>query len=144
MLHDEADEDQKTREVALVAYFHRMTAVIFQTLAEAVARADQGDNPGGHYHDDDENDEDEPDATSEVRPAPEEEEEEETQRLLAEQQAKEHNGDILISQEDMEAMGLDSWSAADKAFVEELVKLWWGRKAVVRTSSIECCGLRIM
>jgi hypothetical protein len=148
LLHDEADEEQKTREVALVAYFHRMTAVIFQTLAEAVTRADEDGAGGERYHDDDDDDdEDNPNPSDVDRGAGAEtgsaQEDEETRGLLAEQ-AEENTGDVPIGQEDMEAMGLDSWSAADKAFVEELVELWWRRKAVVRAASIDCCGLRIM
>jgi Domain of unknown function (DUF4484) len=51
---------------------------------------------------------------------------------------------VEITPEDMTQMGLDVWSAADRAFVEELVPLWWGRDAVVRGGRIECCGVRVL
>lgn len=141
LLHSEEDGDgEQIQQVALVAYFHRMTALIFQTIATAVARTDGVDDQDEGYHDDDDEDD-----TSQVdqdsieqRPSVEQEE---RQALLAGQS---ETNKVEISQEDMAAMGLDSWSASDKRFVEELTELWWRRKAVVRAGSIECCGLRIL
>ncbi|EXJ83669.1 hypothetical protein A1O1_07293 [Capronia coronata CBS 617.96] len=136
---DDSDSEQ-TREVALVAYFHRLTEIIFQTVAEAIARSDGTRSaPESSYHDDDNNDNTESiyEETVQRRASSEGEE---TQGLLADPA---DNGEVEITPEDMAAMGLDSWSASDRAFVEELVRLWWGRKAVVRPTSIECCGLRI-
>ncbi len=51
---------------------------------------------------------------------------------------------IEITNEDMAQMGLDAWSSADQSFVEELVLLWWGRKAVVRGGRVKCCGVRVI
>jgi hypothetical protein len=133
LLREEDGDGEQTREVALVAYFHRLTEAIFRTIAAAVARADAKSSGAGAYHDDD----DEEDAEGDLgdqRPT------EETEALLAEQEENE----VEINQEDMAEMGLDSWSPADTRFVEELVGLWWGRKAVVRAAMIECCGLRIL
>lgn len=141
LLRDQDGSDiEQTREVALVAYFHRMTEVIFQTIAEAIARTDGPASPVESYHD---NGEDQDNADSVYQDTVQQSttaEEEETQGLLVDQRKK---GEVEITPEDMAAMGLDSWSTSDRAFVEELVRLWWGRKAVVRPASIECCGLRI-
>ena len=41
-------------------------------------------------------------------------------------------------------MGLDVWSQADREFVEELVALYWGRRAEVQVARVECCGVRIL
>ncbi|EXJ54854.1 uncharacterized protein A1O5_12920 [Cladophialophora psammophila CBS 110553] len=127
----DGSEEEQTREVAVVAYFHRMTAAIFQTVAAAIARADGNDSSEERYHDNDDQD----DASSNDQLA------EDSRPLLAEQNKK---ADVEINHEDMVQMGLDSWSASDKRFVEELTKLWWRRHAVVRPESIECCGLRIL
>jgi hypothetical protein len=136
LLHGE-DEEGQTREVAIVAYFHRMTATIFSTIANTIARADGSDETEERYHDeDDEDDEDADDASPVAENA-----QEESQALLDEPEEK---ADVEISHEDMVEMGLDSWSASDKKFVEDLVELWWKRKAVLRPVPIECCGLRIL
>ena len=50
---------------------------------------------------------------------------------------------IFVGSEDMVRMGLDMWSEADRHFVEELVDLYWGRKADVQGGRIDCCGVRI-
>ncbi|KAK5544559.1 hypothetical protein LTR23_004323 [Exophiala sp. CCFEE 6169] len=131
-------EDDQTREVALVAFFHRMTEAIFGTITAALARAD-GQDPEEEYHDEDDHDESPIDQTSMEQTTPVEEEE--TRGLLPTQGEK---AEVDITQEDMAAMGLDSWIASDKRFVEEFVYLWWGRKAVVHAAVIECCGLRIL
>ncbi|KIX07761.1 uncharacterized protein Z518_02415 [Rhinocladiella mackenziei CBS 650.93] len=133
-------DDEQTREVALVAYFHRMTGIIFQTIAKAIARTDGRNADAEPCHDDDDDEDDarpvEPSALAQRSPV----EGEESQGLLAEpEKAK-----VEINEEDMAAMGLDSWSVSDEQFVEELVQRWWGRKAVVRAGVIECCGLRIL
>lgn len=50
---------------------------------------------------------------------------------------------ITISFDDIRAMGLDSWSEVDKAFVIDMVRVWHGREAVVVDSGVQICGLRI-
>jgi hypothetical protein len=131
-------EDDQTREVALVAFFHRMTEAIFGTITAALARADEQD-PEEAYNDEDDHDESPLDQNSMEQTAPAEEEE--TRGLLPTQGEK---AEVEITQEDMAALGLDRWSSTDKKFVEEFVYLWWGRKAVVHAAVIECCGLRIL
>ncbi|KIW30947.1 hypothetical protein, variant 1 [Cladophialophora immunda] len=126
------DEEEQTREVAVVAYFHRLTATIFHTVTASIARADGSDEVEGSFHDDDEDD----DASSNDQTG-----QEDSRPLLVEQTKQ---TDIEINHEDMLEMGLDSWSTSDKRFVEELTKLWWTRQASVRPASIDCCGLRIL
>lgn len=138
LLHTEEDE-ARTREVALVAYFHRMTATIFQTIAAAIVRTDGNGAEEDRYRDDDDREDTDPDENPTEQSAPVEEEE--SQALLAHESQQ---SEVEISQEDMTIMGLDTWSASDKKFVEDLVELWFRRKAVVRSASIECCGLRIL
>jgi len=51
---------------------------------------------------------------------------------------------VIITTADMTNMGLDAWSATDRTFVEELVRMWWGRKVQIRGARIKCCGVRIL
>lgn len=50
---------------------------------------------------------------------------------------------VIIESEDLRRMGLDVWSEADKAFVQELASLYFGRDVEVRGRSVECCGIKI-
>ncbi|KAK5022485.1 hypothetical protein LTS07_009931 [Exophiala sideris] len=138
LLNYEGDDEQ-TREVALIAYFHSMTKALFQTIAEAVARADGRSLQEDAYHDDDADD------ANPANPHPDGQspavEGDETENLLGNDSKQ---GDVEVTQDDMTAMGLDSWSASDNKFVEDFVHLWWGRKAVVHAGAIECCGIRII
>lgn len=140
LLHDESDEEQ-IREVAVVAYFHRLTNLIFMTLAEAVARADGHDlDDSASYHD--ESRENTPVAERPIEhDSPIDDEDDDTQGLLSSQ---DQNSPVEITQDDMTAMRLDSWSASDKTFIEEMLSLWWGRRANVRVASVQCCGLKIL
>lgn len=98
-------------EMAIIAYFHRLTALILNTLAEIVEVSDA--SAGG--------DDEEP--------------------LRAADAGDER---IRVRSEDMTRMGLDSWSEGDKKFVQELLELYWGRKAEVQGGRVECCGVRIV
>ena len=93
-------------EMAIIAYFYRLTTLILGTLADIVELSEC--------------------ETDEGVPASESSEE-----------------IVLIMSEDVARMGLDLWSAGDRRFVEELVDLYWGRKAKVQGAKVECCGVRI-
>ena len=106
-------------EMALIAYFHRLTALMFKVLAEVIdsSEADLEGEDGG-------------------------------QDLAGEEAEESHNlldktEPVFIGTEDIARMGLDVWSQADRKFVEELVALYWGRKAEVQGARVECCGVRI-
>ena len=104
-------------EVAVIAYFHRLTALIFRTLADVVD-ASEGDGDGDG---DGNRDEDEQPISDDRR----------------------HEEAVFVTSEDMARMGLDLWSDGDRKFVEQLVGLYWGRKAEVQRARVECCGIRI-
>ena len=103
-------------EMAIIAYFHRLTAAILRTLAQVVDGADGG---GEEDRDDGRQEEEAKDGGVELPP-------------------------IYVGSEDMIRMGLDVWSEGDRRFVEELLELYWGRKADVQGGRIECCGVRIV
>lgn len=131
-------EDSSSVELAIVSYFHRLTNAVFGTVSNAIAKADSEElweRAGA----DTENDE----------PGPEEEEAtavidgeaNDDQALLA---GTENSAAVEITQEDLTSMGLDIWSTSDRAFVEDLLRMWWGREVNVKGGRIECCGVQIL
>lgn len=88
-------------EMALIAYFHRLTTLTISTLADIVdcSNADAG-----------------PEGDEEV---------------------------LTVSSEDMVTMGLDIWSDGDRKFIQDLMEMYFGRKADVQGAKVECCGVRI-
>ncbi|RAL16708.1 uncharacterized protein BO97DRAFT_467318 [Aspergillus homomorphus CBS 101889] len=144
---------QQPPEIALVAYFRRLTTQIFITLSDVIARHDSRNLP-----DDEDNDDLLPDDVSEDDTDPslaigrQSTQEDDSRSPLLAQQSTEHSsgstqedsGPVKITSEDLTEMGLDVWSAADRVFVEELVMLWWGRKAYVDSARIRCCGISIL
>ncbi|KAL1860893.1 hypothetical protein Plec18167_003825 [Paecilomyces lecythidis] len=131
------------QEVALVAYFRRLTNLIFTTLSDAVARQDADDETETSYRDEPADEDDETvlinrQSTDDDQTA-----------LLSESQRRRADRDddlepVTITSEDMAHMGLDAWSEADRVFVNQLLELWWGRKASVDGTKITCCGIRIL
>ncbi len=90
-------------ETAVIAYFHRQSSLLLQTLSQLIeARREGVDDP------DDEEDEDV----------------------------------LTIDRDDLSRMGLDTWSEADRAFVQEFGTLFFGKSIVVKGSEVDCCGLR--
>lgn len=140
-------------EMAIIAFFHRLTAVILSTLAKLVEQTDA---------------ENDTDVDAEAEADAEHEAETENPAPAAagdgasESQGADINGaqqgsppgstdddhaakpSVYVGSDDMVRMGLDVWSHADKRFVEELVELYWGRRAEVQGGRIECCGVRIL
>jgi hypothetical protein len=82
-------------ETAVIAYFHRASSMLVQTLSQLI---------------EDEEDED---------------------------------GNLVIGDEEVERLGLDGWSEADKAFMNEFGEMYFARGVEVRGSEVECCGMRV-
>jgi hypothetical protein len=149
---------QQPPEIALVAYFRRLTTQIFVTLADAVARHD-GECPehsevgeDGQYERDTTAApyQDEPEDLA--RQSAQDDDDDDHSPLLSQNNHKpsnedDDNGDddpVTITTEDMTQIGLDIWSATDRIFVEELLRLWWGRAAYVDTARVRCCGISVL
>lgn len=151
------ERSQEPPEVALVAYFRRLTTQIFFTLAGAIARHDsEGHDEAYTSYRDDPADDDTDLSLSMSRSLHGEDDGDAPllrQRTPA-NPASRRNGSvpgtsvddrpITITIADMAEMGLDVWSATDRIFVEELVSLWWGRPAHVDSARIRCCGISIL
>lgn len=147
---------QEPAEVALVAYFRRLTTQIFYTLAGAIARHDCQDHGEiyAQYQDDPANDD--TDLSLSMSRSLHGEDEDNApllrQRSHATSNGRENGSaqgtvsedPVTITIADMAEMGLDVWSATDRVFVEELVSLWWGRSAHVDSARIRCCGISIL
>lgn len=110
-------------EMAIIGYFHRLTALILKTLSDIIDASEYSDADGGGNAAEDEN--------------------------VGQKRQEGIGGNsedadaIYVSSEDMSRMGLDIWSESDRNFVRELVAFYWGRKADVRGGRVECCGVRI-
>jgi hypothetical protein len=148
------EESSQPQEIALIAYFRRLTTLIFTTLADAVARQDSledEDELATGYCD--ELNADDGDDDAEIAPAMSNEDDEDP--LLVKTSPRNGNNKdnrddehelapVLITTSEMTEMGLDVWSATDRIFVEELLQLWWGRKAQLDGTRIRCCGIPIL
>lgn len=99
--NDSSDQGAQEVAVTLVAYFHRVTGVILQTLANIVERAD--DDAAEGYEED----------------------------------------AIEVSEDDLRRMGLDAWNVRDRLFVQDIMKTYFNRQAVVEDEGVRMCGVRI-
>lgn len=124
ILRDSISEEGTTKEVALIAYFHTLSTLIFEVLISAVRRSDGAE------------------ASERYRDEETEENNADTDGLLSSNSDSKEPVEII--EEDIRAMGLDIWSAMDKQFVVDMVDIWWQRKAIVRGGAIECCGIRLL
>lgn len=148
------DTSKEPPEVALVAYFRGLTTQIFVTLSDVIARHDDDgvdhepeDNLVGPAYQDDPDDECEPSAVIARQST---QDDEGRSPLLQSDNRNQGNSvsgandPVTITTADMTEMGLDIWSAADRVFVEELARVWWGREARVDTARVRCCGVTIL
>lgn len=115
-------------ELAVIAYFHRLTTIILTKLADLVEdRGDDDDNSDteSNMMDDGIDDEEEDDV------------------LLGQSGDGGDGRGIRISIEALRSMGLDIWSASDVGFVREALAVWFGRRAFVEGRGVELCGVRV-
>ncbi|KAL4934406.1 uncharacterized protein BDV17DRAFT_249179 [Aspergillus undulatus] len=142
-------------EIALIAYFRQLTTRIFATLSDVIAQQDEqhGADPEidiSTPYEDEIGDSEDPTGT--VTTSDPSGEDESLSPLLGYVLDPQNQTDtrpsnketVILSAEDMAEMGLDTWSAADRIFVEELVLTWWGRTAYVDSARIRCCGISII
>ena len=137
--HDASADGDAIIELAIVAYFHRLTTQIVSVLADVVESTDEAypsDDPERYT---DEDDEDEADlllpgqgSNRDVDGSAD------TQR--EEEEALET---IKVDSHAMESMGLDVWSASDAGFVRDLAQRYFGRDATIEAKGVEVCGVRV-
>ncbi|KAI4206354.1 MAG: hypothetical protein LQ348_001023 [Seirophora lacunosa] len=117
-------------EMAVIAYFHRFTALILRTLSEVVDAQDDDEEEGS--------------SSSSVSGGSELQQQGRSDADDGRGSREEEEEVVEINGDDMSKMGLDVWSERDRAFVEELVDFYWGRKARVLGGRVECCGVRVL
>jgi hypothetical protein len=137
------DECQARLELAVVAYFHRLTTNVLSVLADIVDSADDDDlldlgpglGIGGEF------DGEGAGARSVSRASLSEEEgSSEEARLLDTGNSR---GWVRVDSDALAQMGLDVWSQADADFVREVTARYFSRRAYVETKGVEICGVRI-
>ncbi|WEW54796.1 hypothetical protein PRK78_000221 [Emydomyces testavorans] len=156
------EPDTRTQEIALITYFRRLTTQIFTVLFDIVSRQDEeaGENEGESSETDEidspiqsgDGYQDEPEESSIASGG----DQQDTEPLLSHHASAKYKScsknidvddddDVVpITTADITQMGLDPWSESDRLFVEELVRVWWGRKGQVHGGRIKCCGVRIL
>lgn len=123
------DEDRARIELAIIAYFHRLTTSLLGVMADIVDSTDEGDFIGADL--------------GEVVAAVGETEDGEGARLLLNGDGEGSGGWVRVDSDALAQMGLDVWSKADAEFVAELTARYFGRRAYVETKGVEVCGLKV-
>lgn len=137
---DEEEADDGARiELAIIAYFHRLTAWMLGSIADAVSGDSEDDDSDSERPYTDEEDEDE-DA--------------ENHRLL--RQSRGGGGGLVgggpvgrraravrIDHDVLARMGLDPWSSTDAAFVCQASEKYFARRAYVEGKAVEICGVKV-
>lgn len=111
-------EGEARIELAVIAYFHRLTTQMLSILGDVVDSSDES-----------------------YPPTEEEETEAEDEALLSE--LTEPSRAITIDSHSVENMGLDVWSTSDSAFVQALTMTYFGRMARIEGKGVEVCGVRV-
>lgn len=143
---DDDDRDQRARvELAIIAYFHRLTTQMLCVLADIVDSSDEDDilgvdvagaaggggAPHGERGQHDGGDRD---------------------RLLGPgvHAAADEDADdeglgawIRVDSDALANMGLDVWSQSDAEFVRDLTPRYFARRAYVEGKGVEVCGVRV-
>jgi len=122
----QADDEERAKiELAIIAYFHRLTTVMLGVLADIVDSSDDDDLLGVDFE------------------ATDEDESGEDAGLLHPGDGGALGGYVRVDSEALAQMGLDVWSKADADFVKELMARYFGRRAYVENKGVEVCGLRV-
>ncbi|KAL7626596.1 hypothetical protein AAE478_003368 [Parahypoxylon ruwenzoriense] len=109
------DPDEARTELAIIAYFHRLTTQILSVLADIVeseSDEEEDEDEGGHG------------------------------ALLSASAGNGGEG-VRIDSEAVARMGLDVWSAADAEFVKALADAYFERRTYIEGKGVEICGVRV-
>ncbi|KAI1393677.1 uncharacterized protein F4822DRAFT_424140 [Hypoxylon trugodes] len=120
------ESDEARAELAVIAYFHRLTTQVLGTLADIVESTSDDSSEEDEGEDEGSGDED--------RAA-----------LLRDVGAEEEldGRGIRIGSDAVARMGLDVWSATDAEFIKAAVAAYFGRRAYVEGKGVEVCGVRV-
>lgn len=129
-------------ELAIIAYFHRLTTQMLSVLADSVESADEG------YSDETEDDEEGEESVATRDDQAQSSSERPTggdgQPLLPNGVGADDDvSAVTVGSRSMEDMGLDVWSGGDAEFVRELMRMYFGREARIEGKGVEVCGVRV-
>jgi hypothetical protein len=127
--------DEAKTELAMIAYFHRLTTQILSVMADVVDAADELNSGYEDDADDDEVDS-ETGGVEDVLLRPGEEGGVDGDGVVAAPA-------VRVDSRAVENMGLDVWNAGDAAFVREAMAIYFGRRAYVEGKGVEVCGVRV-
>ncbi|GKT53050.1 DUF2347 superfamily protein [Colletotrichum tofieldiae] len=113
------DDDEARTELAVIAYFHRLTAQMLTVMGDLVEGSSDCYEDG-----DDEGDQDADDVPLRCDSEPE--------RIA-----------VRVGSDALESMGLDVWNAHDAEFVKELMAKYFDRKPYIEGKGVEVCGVRV-
>ncbi|KAI1267395.1 hypothetical protein F5Y18DRAFT_380110 [Xylariaceae sp. FL1019] len=117
------DVEEARTELAIIAYFHRLTEQILSALADVVdslSESEEDDTPG--------------------------EDQNEGDVLLGAEIEGERGIEgygVRVEPDVVKRMGLDVWSKSDAEFVTALLKTYFDRSAYVEGKGVEICGMRV-
>lgn len=127
-------------ELAIIAYFHRLTTQIISVLADIVESTDDEtyppDEPERYTDADDDDDDDETDLLMPGNDSAD------TTVRVDDDVCQDFEA-IKIDSHAMESMGLDVWSTGDAGFVQNLAQHYFMRDATIETKGVEVCGVRV-
>ncbi|KAH8895140.1 hypothetical protein GQ53DRAFT_716029 [Thozetella sp. PMI_491] len=121
------EEEQARVELAIIAYFHRLTTGLLSVLADVVDSSDEDDLIDIDVDAEATTDEDEDDDAG----------------LLRRGDQEDGSGWVRVGSDALSHMGLDVWSKSDADFVRELTERYFARRAYVEMKGVEVCGLRV-
>ncbi|KAI6365488.1 hypothetical protein MCOR31_006949 [Pyricularia oryzae] len=118
---DHTEEERARVELAIIAYFRRLTTQMLTVLGDLVDSIEDGDD-------------EEMDETETTEDSPLNQSDDGDACLV---------GSLHVDSDALARMGLDVWSDADVAFVKEATACYFARRARVESKAVEVCGLRV-
>lgn len=119
------DGVRASAELAIIAYFHRLTTQMLSVLADVVESSDDDDMLGVDVAATDEED-----ASEELG-------------LLGRGDGDNSQGCMRVDSSVLAQMGLDVWSGGEGYFVRELTARYFARRVYVEGKGVEVCGMRV-
>lgn len=114
-------EDRARVELAIIAYFRRLTTQILTVLGDMVDSIEDADD-------------EETDDMGDFEDSPLQQSSGGDTGLI---------GSLHVDSDAIARMGLDVWSDADIAFIREATACYFSRRARVESKAVEVCGLRV-
>lgn len=131
------EEGEARIELAIIAYFHRLTTQMLTVAADLVDSVHQE-----AYSDESEGDEN-AGSMDALRDDPRAGAEDGDGLLRDEAVDARAPCPVMVDSRSIEKMGLDVWSPSDAIFVQELVATYFGCVASVEGKGVEVCGVRV-